>query len=76
MRGDLAREQSRVIRFYERFGASPDLVAEAVVDAIRKRKLIRTVPRWHVVPLWALRRLSPRLGQLPAQVARRVSARR
>lgn len=70
MRGDLAQEQARVVRFYERFGASPDLVAEAVVDAIRRRKLIRTVPRWHVVPLWALRRISPRLGQLPALVAR------
>lgn len=70
MRGDLAKEQGRVVRFYERFGASPDLVAEAVVDAIRHRKIIRTVPRWHVVPAWLLRRLSPRLGQLPAKASR------
>jgi NAD(P)-dependent dehydrogenase (short-subunit alcohol dehydrogenase family) len=70
MRGDMADEHARVIGFYERFGASPDAVAEAVVDAIRHKKLIRTVPRWHVVPLWVLRRISPRLGQLPAKVAR------
>lgn len=73
LRGDMAREHGRAIRFYERFGASPDLVAEAVVDAIRRRKLIRTVPRWHVMPGWILRRISPRLGQLPARMARIVS---
>lgn len=72
VRGDLARDHARAIRFYERFGASPDLVAEAVVDAIRRGKIIRTVPRWHVVPAWALRRLSPRAGQLPARLSRLV----
>lgn len=70
MRGDLAREQDRAVRFYERFGASPDVVAKAVVDAVRHKKIIRTVPRWHVVPAWTLRRISPRLGQLPALAAR------
>jgi len=57
---------------YERFGASPDVVAEAVVDAIVHKKLIRTVPRHHVVPNWALRRLSPRAAQPLARLTKRL----
>jgi short-subunit dehydrogenase len=75
MRGDLAERQDRVVRLYERFGASPDLVAEAVVDAIRHRKIIRTVPRWQVMPGWLLRRISPRLGQIPARIVHRLGRR-
>lgn len=75
MRGDMAEHQSRAVEFYERRGASPDVVAEAVVDAVRHKQLIRTVPRWHVAPSWALRRLSPRLGQLVARATARATDR-
>jgi NAD(P)-dependent dehydrogenase (short-subunit alcohol dehydrogenase family) len=69
--GELAAERDRIVRFYERFGSSPDVVADAVVDAVRGNKLIRTAPRHHVVLNWALRRISPRIAQPFARVTTR-----
>lgn len=46
----LDAQRERIQRFYRRFGSSPDVVAEAVVDAIRRKKVVRTVPRHHVLP--------------------------
>jgi NAD(P)-dependent dehydrogenase (short-subunit alcohol dehydrogenase family) len=77
MHGDLDQQRDRIVRFYERFGASPDVVAEAVVDAIRRKKMIRTVPRHHVALNWALRRLTPRAAQPLARAQKRlISGRR
>ena len=63
MRGEPAERREAAIDFYRKRGASPDVVAEAVVDAIRKRKVVKTVPPSHVVPAWALKRLSLRASQ-------------
>lgn len=71
LQGGLEEQRERIVRFYERFGASPDVVAKAVVDAVRRDKLIRTVPRHHVVPNWLLRRLSPRAAQPLARFSSR-----
>jgi len=68
----LAQHAEKIQRFYRRFGASPDAVAEAVVDAIRRKKVIRTVPRRHVVLNWALRRISPRAAQPLARLSTRL----
>jgi NAD(P)-dependent dehydrogenase (short-subunit alcohol dehydrogenase family) len=73
--GELASERDRIVRFYERFGSSPDVVADAVVDAVRGKKMIRTVPRHHVVLNWALRRISPRAAQPLARITTRVISR-
>jgi NAD(P)-dependent dehydrogenase (short-subunit alcohol dehydrogenase family) len=73
--GAHAERRDQVQRFYERFGCSPDVVAEAVVDAIRRKKLIRTVPRHHVVLNWALRRISPRAAQPLARLSMRLVSR-
>jgi NAD(P)-dependent dehydrogenase (short-subunit alcohol dehydrogenase family) len=73
--GELAGERDRIQRFYERFGSTPDVVADAVVDAIRHKKLIRTVPRHHVVLNWALRRISPRAAQPLARLSTRLVSR-
>jgi NAD(P)-dependent dehydrogenase (short-subunit alcohol dehydrogenase family) len=70
--GELAGQRSRIKSFYERFGSSPDVVADAVVDAIRGKKMIRTVPRHHVVLNWALRRISPRAAQPLARASTRL----
>jgi NAD(P)-dependent dehydrogenase (short-subunit alcohol dehydrogenase family) len=75
LHGELAQQRDRIRRFYERFGASPDVVAEAVVDAIRRDKLIRTVPRHHVALNWGLRRISPRAAQPLARASKRLLAR-
>lgn len=75
MRGELGERQDKAIEFYEKRGASPDVVAEAVLDAVRRNRVIRTTPRWHVAPSWALRRLSPRLGQVAARATARATRR-
>lgn len=67
MRGEPAERREAAIEFYRRRGASPDDVAEAVVDAVRKRKLIQPVPKSHVMPPWLLKRISPRASQLVAR---------
>jgi NAD(P)-dependent dehydrogenase (short-subunit alcohol dehydrogenase family) len=75
LQGELAQHKDRIQRFYRRFGSSPDVVAEAVVDAIRRKKIIRTVPRYHVLPNWWLRRLSPRAAQPLARLSVRFMSR-
>jgi NAD(P)-dependent dehydrogenase (short-subunit alcohol dehydrogenase family) len=67
MRGEPASRRDAAISFYARRGASPDVVAEAVVDAVRKRKLIQPVPMSHVMPPWLLKRLWPRASQVLAR---------
>lgn len=63
MRGELAGRQQATQDFYRRRGASAETVAEAAVEAIRKRRLIQTVPRSHVDPGWIVKRISPRASQ-------------
>jgi NAD(P)-dependent dehydrogenase (short-subunit alcohol dehydrogenase family) len=67
MRGEPAERREAAIGFYAKRGASPDTVAEAVVDAVRKRKLIQPVPASQVTPLWMLKRLAPRVSQVVAR---------
>jgi NAD(P)-dependent dehydrogenase (short-subunit alcohol dehydrogenase family) len=59
LRGAGAGDRGNAARFMKRFGANPERVADAVVDAIVKNKVIRPVPRAHVVPGWLLHRVSP-----------------
>jgi NAD(P)-dependent dehydrogenase (short-subunit alcohol dehydrogenase family) len=75
LEGELAAQRDRIKRFYERFGSSPDVVAKAVVDAIVRKKIIRTVPRHHVVLNWGLRRISPRAAQPLARLNTRFISR-
>jgi NAD(P)-dependent dehydrogenase (short-subunit alcohol dehydrogenase family) len=72
MTGEMAEKREQIKRFYERFGATADDVAEAAVDAIRRGALIRTVPRSHVVPTWLARRLTPRAAQPLARLSERL----
>ena len=67
MRGEPAERREQAIAFYRKRGASPDQVAEAVVDAVRKRKLVQPVPASHVMPPWLLKRISPRASQVVAR---------
>ena len=72
-RGEFAQRRERAVDFYERRGATPDQVAEAVIDAVRKHKLIQPVPKSHVVPLWLLHRLSARAIQPIARATMRMA---
>jgi NAD(P)-dependent dehydrogenase (short-subunit alcohol dehydrogenase family) len=68
MHGQHEQKRAQVVDFYRKRGASPDVVAEAVVDAVRKRKIIKTVPPSHVVPSWVLKRVSVRASQTVAKI--------
>jgi len=72
-RGEFAARQQKAVEFYAKRGASPDQVAEAVVDAVRKRKLIQTVPKSHVVPTWLLHRVSARATQPLSRIMMRAA---
>ena len=67
MRGEYVGRAAAASDFYRRRGASPEAVAEAVVEVLGSRAPIRTVPRWQVAPLWLVNRLSPRAGQALAR---------
>ena len=74
LRGGLSGRTERIGDFYRKRGASAEVVAEAVVDAVRKRRLIQPVPRAHVVPAWLLKRLSPRAAQAMSRRGTRLIA--
>ena len=63
MRGQLGADLEKVIAFYDKHGASPDTVAEAVLDAIARPRLIVVSPPSQVLAPYLLHRLSPRLVQ-------------
>jgi NAD(P)-dependent dehydrogenase (short-subunit alcohol dehydrogenase family) len=63
MHGQLGADQEKIVAFYAKHGASPDTVAEAVLDAIIRPKLIIVTPRSQVLAPYLLQRLSPRLTQ-------------
>src|SRR5438552_32389 len=71
-RGELADHATKVQEFYRERGASPDVVAEAAVQAVRKKKLIQPTPRSHVMPAWILKRISPRASQIFSRLAPRL----
>lgn len=61
MRGSMSGENAKVTDFYRRRGSSPDVVAEAVLAAHRRHRIIIPVPRVEVGIPWAVKRLSVRL---------------
>jgi len=75
MRGDVAEKHDSLTEFYAKRGASPDEVAEAVLGAIAKHKLIVPVPRRQVSLPNLLHRLSPRLVQPLARNMDRIAGR-
>jgi NAD(P)-dependent dehydrogenase (short-subunit alcohol dehydrogenase family) len=75
MRGDVAEMQGKITAFYDKHGASPDEVAEAVLRAIDKHMLIVPVPRRQVTVPYLLHRISPRLIQPIARNMDRIVSR-
>ncbi len=75
MRGGLAERHDRITDFYEKRGVSPDEVADAVLGAIVKHKLIVPAPRRQVTAPYLLHRLSPRLVQPIARNLERLISR-
>ncbi len=75
MRGDVAAMQGKVTSYYDKRGASPDEVAEAVLRAIDKHTMIVPVPRRQVTVPYLLHRISPRLIQPLARNMDRIVSR-
>jgi NAD(P)-dependent dehydrogenase (short-subunit alcohol dehydrogenase family) len=75
MRGGLAERHGEITGFYEKRGVSPDEVADAVLEAIAKHKLIVPAPRRQVTVPYLLHRLSPRLVQPIARNLERLISR-
>ncbi len=74
MRGEIADIHDKAIAFYSKRGASPDVVAEAVLKAVEKPRLIVPVPKSHVSLPYLLHRISPRIIQpLSRQMSRLMS---
>lgn len=63
MRGQMGEDHQKIVAFYEKFGASPDSVAKAILAAIDRPRLVVAAPRSHVTLPYLLHRLSPRLAQ-------------
>jgi NAD(P)-dependent dehydrogenase (short-subunit alcohol dehydrogenase family) len=72
MHGETEAKRQKAIDFYRKRGASPDAVADAVVEAVRKHRLVVPVPRSHVVPPWLLKRVSPRASQAVARLLPKI----
>jgi len=75
MRGDVAAMQGKVTSYYDKRGASPDEVAEAVLRAIDRHTMIVPVPRRQVTVPYLLHRISPRLIQPIARNMDRIVSR-
>lgn len=61
MRGQVGDDQDKIAVFYDKHGASPDTVAEAVLDAIARPRGIVVSPPSQVLVPYLLHRLSSRL---------------
>jgi NAD(P)-dependent dehydrogenase (short-subunit alcohol dehydrogenase family) len=76
LRGQSAERRDEAIELYRRRGSSADAVAETVLEAVRKPRLVHTVPRVQVSAIWLLKRLSPRLAAFFVRMLTRLSRRR
>jgi NAD(P)-dependent dehydrogenase (short-subunit alcohol dehydrogenase family) len=67
LRGEPGDRREGIAGFYEKHGATAEQVAESVVDAVRRKRVIQPVPRHQVAPAWWAKRVSPRAGQAIAR---------
>ena len=63
LRGRPGERREGIVGFYGKYGATADQVADAVVDAVRRNRVIAPVPRGQVSPAWWAKRVSHRTGQ-------------
>jgi NAD(P)-dependent dehydrogenase (short-subunit alcohol dehydrogenase family) len=75
LRGRAADRRQDAVELYRRRGASADDVARTVLEAVRKPRLVHTVPSLQITPIWLLKRLSPRLVARVVSMVTRLSRR-
>ncbi len=56
--GAFEQRRDETVEFYERFGVTPDDVAEDIIAAIDAKRVIAPSPPYQVAPLWWLKRAS------------------
>jgi NAD(P)-dependent dehydrogenase (short-subunit alcohol dehydrogenase family) len=76
LRGEAAERREEAIALYARRGASAEDVARTVLEAVRRPRLVHTVPRAQVSSIWLLKRVSPRISALAVRTLTRLSRRR
>lgn len=70
--GTAEAQRERTMELYEKHGATAETVAKDIVAGIRKNKAVVVTPASHVMPVWALKRISHDAYQ---SVAKRVGKR-
>lgn len=60
MRGRMADRQQQLVDFYRKRGTSPDVVARQALAGVKHKRIIQPSPYSHVMPMWTLKRISPR----------------
>lgn len=60
MRGRIAGRQQQLVDFYRKRGTSPDVVARQALAGVKHKRIIQPSPYSHVMPMWTLKRISPR----------------
>jgi NAD(P)-dependent dehydrogenase (short-subunit alcohol dehydrogenase family) len=76
LRGQAAERREEAVELYRRRGASAEQVAETVLEAVRRPRLVHTVPAGQITPIWLLKRLSPRFVALLVRTVTRLRRRR
>jgi NAD(P)-dependent dehydrogenase (short-subunit alcohol dehydrogenase family) len=75
LRGRAADRREEAVELYRKRGASAEDVARTVLEAVRKPRLVHTVPSRQITPVWLLKRLFPRVLARIVSVVTRLSRR-
>jgi NAD(P)-dependent dehydrogenase (short-subunit alcohol dehydrogenase family) len=76
LRGESAERRQEAVDLYSRRGTSPDAVAQTVLAAVRKPRLVHVVPRGQVGAMWLMKRAAPRPTAFVVRTLTRLSRRR
>jgi NAD(P)-dependent dehydrogenase (short-subunit alcohol dehydrogenase family) len=76
MRGEAEERRQQAVDHYRRRGTSPDAVAQTVLAAVTKPRLVHVVPRAQVGTMWLAKRVSPRVTALLVRTLTRLARRR
>jgi NAD(P)-dependent dehydrogenase (short-subunit alcohol dehydrogenase family) len=76
LRGAAADRREEAVELYRRRGASPEDVAQTVLAAVHRPRLVHTVPARQVGAMWLLKRVSPRFTALVVRTVTNLTRRR
>jgi putative flavoprotein involved in K+ transport len=59
--GELEAKRELLVKFYAKYGVTPESVAKVVVRLAERPRVIATSPAWQLVPVWMLHRTNSSL---------------